>query len=100
MALRDRDPILENLENLQEEQVLGVLRRQLKEAAEEPGVCTCTKCFIDMVALALNALPPRYVADKYNKFGETLEEEAKAAEQLEGAVRLAIHRVAGRPHHP
>ena len=97
--MRDRDPILENLENLQEDQILSVLRRQLKEVAEQPGVCTCTRCFVDMMAIALNAVPPRYVADRFNKFGDTLDEEAKVSEQLEGAVRLAINRVAGRPHH-
>ena len=97
--MRDRDPILENLENLAEDQVLTSLRRQLKEAGPQPGLCTCTRCFIDMVALALNAVPPRYVADRFNKFGETLEEEAKVTEQIDGACRLAINRVAGRPHH-
>lgn len=96
--MRTRDPILDNLENLQEQAVLDALQTQLK-AKPRPKVCPCPKCYVDMVALALNALPPRYVADRFNKFGDTIADEAAAKEQVEGAVRLAIHKVAGRPHH-
>jgi competence protein ComFB len=96
--MRQRDPILENLENLQEDAVLVTLKRQLNEVPR-PRVCPCPKCYVDMVALALNALPPRYVADRFNKFGDTVADEAAAKEQVEGAVRLAINKVAGRPHH-
>lgn len=94
-----RDNIFDNLENLQEEQVIASLKRQLAENAGRTGLCICNKCYVDMVALALNALPPRYVADRFNKFGDSLEDEARGKEQVESAVRLAINRVAGRPHH-
>lgn len=97
--MRERDPIFDNLENLQEDQVLSTLKRQLAESGGRPGLCICNKCYVDMVALALNALPPRYVADRFNKFGDSLTDEANAKEQVEGAVRLAINRVSGRPHH-
>lgn len=94
-----RDPIFDNLENLQEEVVLTTLKRQLAGPLELPDLCRCHTCYVDMVALALNAVPPRYVADRFNKFGETLEDEARAIGQVEGAVRLAIGRVAARKHH-
>ena len=97
--MRNRDPIFDNLENLQEDHVLKVLRRQLEEGGKKLKVCRCNKCFVDMVALALNSVPPQYVADRFNKFGETPADERRIQDQVEGAVRLAINRVAGRPHH-
>jgi len=39
------------------------LERFLKDRARNAGVCSCGKCFSDMVAIALNYLPPRYYGD-------------------------------------
>lgn len=100
MSIRDRDPVFETLENLQEEPVLDMLRRRLPEVAgKRPGVCSCARCLTDMAALALNALPPRYVADRYNKFPEDEVDEERNRDLVQRAVDTAIARVAGRPHH-
>lgn len=28
---------------------------------EHPEICSCERCFLDMIALTLNSLPPKYV---------------------------------------
>lgn len=100
MSIRDRDPVFETLENLLEEPVLDTLRRRLPQVAlTRPGLCMCERCVTDMAALALNALPPRYVADRYNKFPEDDVDEGRDRELVRRAVDTAIERVAGRRHH-
>jgi competence protein ComFB len=96
----ERDPTFENLENLQEEEVLTVLRRLAEEeSTRRPDLCTCDRCLVDMAAVALNSLPPRYVADRFNKFPETADELARRGELVDRAVRMAINAVSRRPHH-
>lgn len=92
---------LGNLENLQEELVVRALEIALQDNREDSpeAFCACKGCVVDIVALALNSLPPRYVADKYYKFPETPEGAAKAQETAERALRMAIRKVARRPHH-
>jgi competence protein ComFB len=45
------------LKNLMEETV----SRQLETLQEQLDVCTCAKCRLDILALALNSLPSHYV---------------------------------------
>jgi len=90
-----------NLENLQEDEVLRVIR-EIVESGEEFGgvpVCTCHECLIDIAAIALNTLPPHYVADKYYKFPDSPTKEKQRNEQVTQAVRMAIKRVVDHPHH-
>lgn len=92
---------LGNLENLQVDRV----RRALEEILAEPDevltekLCTCRFCLVDVIAVALNTLPPRYVADKYYKFPDSPEGEGRITDLARRAVRLAIRRVIRRPHH-
>ena len=37
------------------------VRRKVKEAMKEAQMCQCTLCELNVCAIALNALPPRYV---------------------------------------
>jgi hypothetical protein len=99
MTFRDRNRIFDTLENLQEEPVLEALRKRLPEASRTRGVCGCDRCFIDMLAVALNALPPLYVADRFNKFPVEEIDEDRNRGLVERAVDAAIDRVAGRPKH-
>ena len=92
---------LGNLENLQVDLVVNALRGLLGGGGGEipEGMCTCRVCLVDIVALALNSLPPRYVADRYYKFPETQEGSSRAKEMARRAVKMAVRRVARRPHH-
>ena len=90
-----------NLENLQEGEVLRIIREIIESGEEFNGspVCTCHECLIDIAAIALNMLPPHYVADKYYKFPDSPEKEKQKNDQVSKAVRVAIKRVVEHPHH-
>ena len=53
----------------------------------------------DIVALALNSLPPRYVADKYYKFPDDPARAERSKDTAIRAVRMAVRKVSRRPHH-
>ena len=55
------------MHNLLEEEVIRTVNNQLKET---PIVCDCDKCKMDIVAITLNNLKPKYVvSDKGRLFG-------------------------------
>lgn len=91
---------LGNLENLQESFVERALEEIFRgsDPALLQGFCGCMGCRIDVVALALNSLPPKYVADKYYKFPEGPGGNQEQYERARRAVVLAIRRVKRRPH--
>lgn len=49
------------LKNYMEDPVAETLREIL---AKEKGICSCERCWLDMMALALNSLSPKYVVRK------------------------------------
>ncbi|MCE5285862.1 MAG: late competence development ComFB family protein [Pelosinus sp.] len=68
--------------------------------AAQPDVCKCQKCRYDIMALALNFLPPRYVV---TEAGETFTRIKSLEQQFSvdviTAITNAIILVASRPHH-
>ncbi|MBI4863250.1 MAG: late competence development ComFB family protein [Candidatus Riflebacteria bacterium] len=100
MTLKERDPVFENLENLQEGAVYETLGQILDEEAKRGLIiCRCPACLVDIAAVALNSLPPRYVADRFNKFPPENGEIDRHRDQVIQALRLAIRTVSSRPHH-
>lgn len=49
-----------NVKNYMEDCVNSYIDMVMKET----GMCTCERCKLDVIALALNELPPKYVATK------------------------------------
>lgn len=41
-----------------------VVRAKVREAIKETDICKCVKCELNVCAIALNALPPKYVTTK------------------------------------
>ena len=100
MSPLTHEPPYENLENLQEELVFRMLPTVVAhEQNRGRSFCSCPTCLIDIAAIALNSLPPRYVADRYNIFGATEADQARLRDEVAKAIANAIHRVATRPHH-
>ncbi|MBI3893753.1 MAG: late competence development ComFB family protein [Candidatus Wallbacteria bacterium] len=89
---------LGNMENLQEERVVNLVR-EILQSEDYADVCRCSHCFVDITAIALNALPPEYVADKFYKFPESPDVVKAKREAADGAIRAAIQKVTQRPHH-
>jgi competence protein ComFB len=83
-----------HVRNANYERVLAVMEKCLKERYGH--MCTCPRCISDIVALALNYLPPHY-------YVETDEEREVGSPwvMVETAVFEAIERVKENPkHHP
>jgi len=83
--------------NLAEILVERVLEEQLKKRTD---VCTCERCKADIMAFALNHLPPRYVVT--NK-GEALVRASTLNNQISTdllvEVSKAIDHIAKNPRH-
>lgn len=101
MAIRDIGGLFDQLENLQEEEVWSTLQEVLRlENAQGRAVCTCDRCMVDMLAFSLNHVPPRYVADRYNKFPMGDATQVQDQKLIVEAIRSALARIGQRPHHP
>jgi len=99
MSLKDRGGAFDTLENLQEDLVIDSMQEILEYEEFNGKICTCDICLVDIAAIALNALPPRYVANRYNKFPLTLEEENMTLHMVSEIVLDAIRKVGMAPHH-
>lgn len=73
----------------------------LVEKYEQEGrlPCTCRECLLDIVALALNNLKPKYSVSLITDMYLTKEDVNKYEKQIKEAVENAILKVKERPHH-
>ncbi len=97
MALEDTYNI-DSLKNKNEEAVLNMLEEMI---LEDPKMfCICPICVLDVAALALNMLPPRYHVSPFA--GQRFQNEADRAKYYENvrkAIFEAVKRVKKYPHH-
>ncbi|NLP18609.1 MAG: late competence development ComFB family protein [Firmicutes bacterium] len=85
------------LRNYMEEVVRRALDRFLKD---NPGICDCVKCRMDMAALALNELPPRYVVtDRGQVFAKVSQLECQFEADVLMAIMRAVEKVVDNPRH-
>ncbi len=85
------------LKNYMEEAVFQVLGRML---AEREGVCGCDRCRLDIAALALNQVKPRYVVtDLGEVFTRASQMEAQFGTDVLTAVLRAMEQVGKNPRH-
>ncbi len=76
----------------------AVLKAMRELYAADPGLCRCSLCVEDVFALALNALPPRYIQSTSLRTYE-LSPKFIGAEEVGSKVREALAKVAGSPNH-
>ncbi len=86
------------LVNDTERMVLEELGRRL-EGPEAKGICDCQDCVLDMAALALNTLDPRYHASLLGTMYAHADEAGDYAERVRTAVSKAMERVSKNPSH-
>ena len=83
--------------NVMEEMV----RNKLNERLEKTDCCKCEKCVDDMMAIALNRLPSKYVStprgELFSRVGSSLEKQNSL--DIEFAVVSAIEFVSNHPRH-
>ena len=82
--------ILMELKNYMEDVVLNKLDTVL---ASFPGYCTCEKCRRDVVMLALNHLPPKYISsykgDVYARLdGMEVQYEVEVIQAIAKAIKI------------
>ena len=84
------------LKNYMEEIVFN----SLKEVLQDINVCSCEKCMLDIAAIALNDLPPKYIVTEK---GELYSKINALKQQFEVDVIAAITKAAvlvkRRPRH-
>lgn len=72
-----------------------------------PEMCKCQDCVLDVAAIALNSVPPRYRASKFISLPKNVpglrhyvaEEERDMVEQARTAVEAAVEKVKEHPNH-
>ena len=79
--------------NANHERVMVVVEKFMVDRYQ--NACTCPRCMSDIVAIALNYLPPHYIVET-----ETGKEFGSPWVMVETAVAEAIDRVMENPNHP
>ncbi len=81
------------MEDIVQQKLAGILKKY-------PNCCTCEKCYRDIMSLALNHLPPRYIStEKGNLYARidmlSIEYDSDVVEQIAKAVEI----VSKNPRH-
>lgn len=78
-----------------------IVFNQMKEVLTDINMCTCDKCLLDIAAIALNDLPPKYIVTEK---GELYSKINTLKQQFEVDVIAAITKAAvlvkRNPRHP
>jgi competence protein ComFB len=84
--------------NYMEDIVADLLEEMLKDV--DDSVCKCSKCRLDIMALALNKLPPRYVVtEKGRVYAKVMEMELQFKADVAKELTKALAKVKGKPQH-
>jgi competence protein ComFB len=67
---------------------------------QDPGLCRCNECVVDMAAMALNSVKPLYRFSILGKlFAAQAMSERSYADSVQNAVTNAITKVSENPAH-
>lgn len=76
------------------------VRQKAKETMKEMGACDCETCYLNVCAIALNNLPPKYVTTTRGAlFSGITATEIGNASTILVEVTKAVMKVMGNPHH-
>ncbi len=68
-----------------------IVFNQMKDVLDDINMCTCEKCILDIAAIALNDLPPKYIVTEK---GELFSKINALKQQFEVDVIAAITKAA------
>ncbi|GHV08998.1 hypothetical protein FACS1894217_12390 [Clostridia bacterium] len=78
-----------------------IVSNRVAELLPGQDVCGCEQCRLDIIALALNNLPPHYVVTTKGQLFAKLESfEAQETVDVTMEITNAIEKVKSRPRHP
>jgi len=84
------------LKNYMEELVFNMI----EDLSKKISICTCQKCMLDIAAIALNELPPKYVVTEKGELYSKLEILKQQFEvDIVSSVTKAIEKVGNHPQH-
>lgn len=90
--------MIRNFIELAVEEMLDEVIKQY--ASKNPGICNCQRCRLDVMALALNNLPTRYVVtDEGGIYTKVSMELIGGRAQVVAAITNAIQIVNKHPRH-
>jgi len=95
MFFKEKYPV-QNLINENEDDVFKVIDKILDE---QKDICLCPDCMMDIAAIALNNLEPRYRVFLVRPVHRDSEIIHVRLQKVEEAVRKALTIVKARPHH-
>ena len=77
-----------------------IARQKLDDMLENMNCCKCEKCYLDMLAYALNNLKPMYVNSKEGElFSKVRSMSYQSSVDIDVAVASAINIVSSSPRH-
>ena len=86
-----------NLQNTMEKAVFNTIDKVLNKRDD---LCKCEKCKLDMIAIALNNLPVKYVVtERGHLFSKVNEMEIQFETDIIKEIVKAINTVSKSPHH-
>ena len=86
------------LKNYMEDAVKNVLDELLEKRTKD--VCKCSRCRLDLVAYALNHLPPKYVVtDKGHTFTRVAEMQQQFSADIIVALSKGMKAIGKNPRH-
>jgi len=84
--------------------LVNKMENAVKQMAEQmmsgSGVCSCSRCLLDVLALALNTLPPKYVVTNIGNAVTNVDlDSSQCKANVTMAICNAINVVKDRPRH-
>lgn len=78
----------------------GAVKQMAENMLSESGVCSCSRCLLDVLALALNSLPPKYVVTNIGNAVTNVDlDSSQWKANITMAICGAINVVKSRPRH-
>lgn len=77
-----------------------LVRERIDELLANNDVCDCQQCKLDIMALALNKLPPRYIVSEQGEvYSKVHSFTTQTIADVVGAIADAIYKVSRKPNH-
>ena len=77
-----------------------VVERHTQKLLLETGACSCKKCKMDIMSIALNSLKPHYIVTETGElYAKTKDFDQQYNVDVTAAVMSAIQKVSEKPRH-
>ncbi len=88
-----------NVDAVQNENLPIVIELLEKLIGDDETICTCEHCILDIIAITLNNLPPRYRIGLIGKIDIDYKYDQEYRQLVLDSLHQAVMRVTENPHH-